>query len=144
MMKKSALIAFAILIGCTTGNQPAATPAKPASQFKNLQVFPQDIPREQLINTMRGFTRALGTRCNFCHVVTKSEPEVEFDFASDAKDEKRNARTMIRMVHAINGQYLTKLETEGGEEKPQIGCWTCHRGKQQPEEPPPPPAENKH
>lgn len=128
----------------TTSTQPATPPAQP--QFKNLQVFPKDIPRDNLIAAMRGFTRGLGVRCNHCHVVTATEPKEELDFASDAKDEKKVAREMIQMVAQINGTWIPRAQAAEGEAPPQAGenptrvsCWTCHRGKTDPELPPPPP-----
>ena len=35
---------------------------------ENLKFFPKDIPRDTLLNIMRGFTYALGVNCAFCHV----------------------------------------------------------------------------
>ena len=49
----------------------AAAPARAAGQipekFENLQYFPKDIPRDSLVQTMRGFSFALGVRCHYCH-----------------------------------------------------------------------------
>jgi thioredoxin reductase len=131
-MKRIAVLALLAMLACTTTTQQPA----PKSGLKNLQVFPKDIPREELIARMKGFTRALGVRCNHCHVVTATEPKEEFDFASDAKDEKRNARTMILMARAINKTWVPRVAKDAS-----VGCWTCHRGKPEPESPPPPPAQ---
>jgi hypothetical protein len=163
-MTHKALILGAILIlGCATAStqtttqtsttqtsaaQAPAAAAKPQSQFKNLQVFPKDIPRDNLIAAMRGFTRGLGVRCNHCHVVTATEPKEELDFAADAKEEKKVARVMIQMVAQINGTWVPQAEAAEGhseahaaDEKPtRVSCWTCHRGKTEPDVPPPPPA----
>ena len=47
-------------------------PGKSATQipdeFTNLQVLHDTLSRQTLIRTMKGFTRALGVRCEFCHV----------------------------------------------------------------------------
>ena len=99
--------------------------AKHEGEFENLRVIRKDIPREELIRTMRGYSRALGVRCNFCH----EGEEGAMDFASDAKDEKRNARVMIEMTRAINQQYLSRVEGHGLV----VECATCHRGKVTPE-----------
>lgn len=143
-MKKALLLALLFGLACKT-SQPAA-PAKPPSQFKNLQVLSRDIQREDLLKTMRGFTRGLGVRCDFCHVATATTPKPEFDFPSDAKDEKRLARVMIQMTATINGTYLPRFDAvdPGEDEAPRVSCWTCHRGKQEPELPPPPPPEGAH
>ena len=134
--------------------QPAASaPPAPAAQaqaqpagFKNLQVLPKDIPREQLLAIMRNFTRSLGVRCNHCHVVTATEPKEQFDFAADTKEEKRVARVMVRMTMSLNNEWMPRVEAaEHPEEanhpppaEPRIVCWTCHRGRPEPEAPPAP------
>ncbi|HJQ39771.1 MAG TPA: c-type cytochrome [Thermoanaerobaculia bacterium] len=131
-MKRVALIALFAILACTTSQQPAAT-----SQFKNLQVLPKDIPREQLLATMRGFTRGLGVRCNHCHVVAATEPKEELDFPSDAKEEKRAARTMLRMTQELNRTWIPRVDAAAAGQM-RVSCWTCHRGKPEPEAPPPP------
>jgi hypothetical protein len=152
-MKSSyAILAAFLVLGCTTlrdSSQPAATTR---SEFKNLLILPRDIPRDDLIATMRGFTRSLGVKCNYCHVVTTTTPKEELDFPSDAKEEKRVARVMMQMTRQINHEWMDRVEkAEGehppapaaveGEEMPRVSCWTCHRGHDEPEMPPPPPAD---
>ena len=148
----SVVFSLLLIASCANVRQPDAAPPAPRSEFKNLQVLPPDIPREQLIQTMRGFTRGLGVRCNHCHVATATEPEEVLDFPSDAKEEKRAARVMLQMAMQINGTWLERVEaaehageTEENEEDvaaadegPRVTCWTCHRGKPEPEMPPPP------
>jgi hypothetical protein len=136
-----ALLSAALMVfGCQTSQTPAAaTPAaQPKSEFRNLKVFPPTIPREELIAAMRNFARSLGTRCDGCHAASAADPQ-KLDFALDTKPEKNIARTMIRMVMRINDDYVSKLPREAGEQPARVGCWTCHRGKMQPELPPPPP-----
>jgi hypothetical protein len=143
-----------LILGCTANpSQPAAAPA--ASVHKNLQVLPRDLTRDQLIAIMRTFNRSLGVKCNHCHVVTATEPKEQFDFPSDAKEEKRVARVMIQMTNQINGAWLDRVEqaeghpggepaapaaASGSPAQPRVSCWTCHRGQVDPEMPPPPPA----
>jgi hypothetical protein len=150
----SSIVFAVVTLGCTqTATAPAAAPqtsqaASPAG-FKNLQVLPRDISREQLLAIMRTFTRSLGVKCNHCHVVTATTPKEELDFPSDAKEEKRVARVMIQMTQQINAEWLERVEQAEGEheeaataaapEQPRVGCWTCHRGRPEPELPPPPP-----
>ena len=142
-MKK--LLPLILILGCASAAPQAQAPASNTgvqSEFKNLQVFPRDIPREQLIAAMRGFTRSLGVRCNHCHVVTATEPKEVLDFPSDAKTEKKIARVMLRMTAEINRTWMARVEeAEGHAPEPgsqRVGCWTCHRGKTEPEMPPPP------
>lgn len=135
-MKKQTVLALVLILGCTTANQQA--PAARQSEHKNLQVLPKDIPHDELIATMRGFTRALGVKCDHCHVVTATEPRQVLDFPNDAKETKRAARVMLRMVGDINGKWIPQVEPDAAK-RPVVGCWTCHRGHDEPEAPPPPP-----
>jgi len=85
---------------------------------------------------MNYFAVSLGRRCNFCHVNNNGQ----WDYASDAKPEKNTAREMIKMVMDVN-----KNTFKGN---PTVGCYTCHRGRNNPQSiptlplplPSPPPA----
>src|SRR5438045_9062598 len=103
----------------------------PPTKLQNLKVFPADIPVRSLIDTMASFTRALGVRCTYCHVGEEGQPLSSYDFPSDQKPEKGKAREMLRMVGAINGEYLTKLAAR---RTPPINVAfaTCHRGVTEP------------
>jgi photosynthetic reaction center cytochrome c subunit len=120
--------------------QPRWEPPDPT----NLQALPKDITKPELVQTMRGFTRALGVRCPFCHAGEEGKPLDTFNFASDEKPEKVTARKMIRMVMDINGQYLKGVVThdEHGDDAAdgdaKVTCYTCHRGEQHPASAPPP------
>lgn len=156
-MRVLSSLAIAVsILGCTgTTSAPAAAPqmasqAAPAPAFRNLQVLPRDLSREQLLTIMRTFTRSLGVKCNHCHVVTATTPKEELDFPADTKEEKRVARVMIQMTRQINTEWLERVEqaeghheaesaTAAAPEQPRVGCWTCHRGHPEPEMPPPPP-----
>ncbi len=124
-----------LVLGAALSGATAQAQGKfPPDALKNVQALPEGTTVKQVVETMRGFTRALGVRCNHCHVVTAMTPKEEFDFASDAKDEKKNARTMILMTRAINKSWVPRVAADA-----HVGCWTCHRGKPEPESPPPPP-----
>ena len=120
------LITFTVsLQSFSTQNPTQPQPPKPT----NLKVLPKNIPHDQLIQTMRDFSKSLGVRCNECHVSKQdSAGKMEFDFASDAKPEKETARKMIKMENGINDKYLHKID--GDFEK--ISCATCHRGNLKP------------
>ena len=122
----AALASIAIPV-ITAGAQNQGPPPPP----KNLKFFPKDISRQALLDTMGTFTRALGVGCEFCHMADDSIPRDRHDFASDAKPNKNKARTMLRMVTAINADYLTKLSSRM---QPPIvvTCATCHRGVTEP------------
>ena len=95
---------------------PLRQPEVIASQhFKNVKVL-GDLPASRFLDTMNVFAASLGQRCDFCHV--------ERDFVSDDKKEKGIARHMIEMTHGINEQNF--------EGRPEVRCYTCHKGAQKP------------
>jgi len=136
--KSAARIRILVLALCAAVSVPAFTLGAqnqtvplPEQKPKNLKVFPKDIPMRSLLDTMGTFTRALGVGCSFCHMADENQPQSTHDFASDAKPMKNKARTMLRMVGAINGEYLTKLSTRL-EPPVVVTCATCHRGVTEP------------
>lgn len=104
---------------------------RPPEPLKNLKYFPKDISRRALLDTMGTFTRALGVGCEFCHMADDSIPRERHDFSLDTKPMKNKARTMLRMVAAINGEYLTKLSPRL-QPPVVVSCATCHRGVTEP------------
>ena len=103
---------------------PAA--AKP-SGFKNLKVFPAEIPRDRLIAIMRGYAEALGVKCTHCHVGEEGKRET-MDFASDAKQAKLTARVMMAMNRRLNEDEFKVTDWRNNK----IACFTCHRGAVKP------------
>ncbi|HYH86394.1 MAG TPA: c-type cytochrome [Pyrinomonadaceae bacterium] len=95
---------------------------KPAEEvFKNIQVL-KGVPAGRLLSIMeRGYTRALGVRCNHCHVPGEWE--------KDDKETKLTARDMVRMNATINAE-LKKIKTLV--DNPTVNCSTCHRGQPKP------------
>jgi hypothetical protein len=114
--------------------QPHPRPNIPDT-FTNLKILPPFIKKPELMNVMKGFSMQLGVRCSFCHEV--NDNLTAGNFASDAKDEKQSARLMLKMVSQINDDYISKVPNMPAP----VTCWTCHRGKSQPEQfvPPAPP-----
>ena len=129
-----ALVGAATAFGISVATAQTATPptsspaAAGAPAFKNLQVFPKDIARPQLIANMRFFSQSLGVRCTFCHVGVEGQPPSTYDFASDAKKEKLVARKMLAMVHRINQQDFGVTDFNNAK----VTCFTCHRGSPRP------------
>jgi hypothetical protein len=120
------------------GLSPSLTAAQSPDTFKNLQVLPKDVTRQQLMNTMFGFADALGVECAHCHAGGDPRTLEGVDFASDEKWEKRTARSMMRMVSAVNGDFISKLEPRpaaGGKKAPtvRVECVTCHHTVLRPE-----------
>jgi hypothetical protein len=102
-------------------------------KFENLRVLPDPISQRELLDVMGGFTRALGVRCNYCHVGEEGRPLSTYDFPADDKFTKRKARVMYRMVQAINGQFLDSLEHRTSPVV-RVQCVTCHAGRTVPRE----------
>src|SRR5882757_4319785 len=99
---------FAMLL--LVASVPAHAGAQwPPERLKNMKVLPAEIPIRALVDTMAGFTRALGVRCAYCHVGGETTPLEKIDFSSDSLPAKVKAREMLRMVVAINQDHLTKL-----------------------------------
>lgn len=101
-------------------------PEKP----KNLQVLPKEWPGSRLSPVMRGFTRALGVRCSYCHTGEEGKPLSTYDFASDQNPNKNRAREMLRMLGSVN-DHLKKIEPSG-DKRVNMWCHTCHRGRPRP------------
>jgi len=99
----------------------------PPKAVTNLKVLPADINVDSLLETMAGFTRALGVRCTYCHAGRDGQPLDSIDFASDMRPAKEKARAMLRMVAAINGEHLERLVNRRTPPVA-VGCFTCHHG----------------
>jgi hypothetical protein len=119
------------------GAPPAGMPARrPMPPPSNLKVLPKDMTAQQVVAIMHNFESELGVECSYCHA--KDPATGRNNFASDANPIKDLARTMMKMTHSINADYLTQLT----DPKPEHGveCGTCHRGMAKPAlfVPPPP------
>lgn len=129
-MRRSPLLSFALVVAvCGVAVAPSAARAQQFPQkFENLKVFPKDIPRDSLLNIMRGFTVALGVRCTYCHVSEPADGGRErILFAKDDKPTKQKARFMLRMVDSLDHAVLPKLPDRRNPPV-QVRCVTCHRG----------------
>jgi tetratricopeptide (TPR) repeat protein len=116
-----------LAVGVTASVAAAQIP----DTFTNLQVLPKDIPKPQLVQTMRSFASALGVRCQHCHVGKVPEDLRTFDFASDEKETKKVARAMLRMTREINTRLLPET---GRTPLVEVHCITCHHGVAKPEQ----------
>ena len=139
-MKMKALLAVTAMVALTGAIAGAQTQAPPASQggaaqgaaggrpapppMTNLQVFPKDTPRQQVVATMQTFAQALGVRCQYCHV---DEPGGREDMASDEKTPKKTARAMMLMTRDINTK-IPEAIGKNAEDATHVACMTCHRG----------------
>jgi hypothetical protein len=106
---------------------PVLVRAQIPEKFSNLQFFPKDIARDSLIQNMRGFSFALGVRCQYCHSGGDGRSFEGVDFASDAKVQKQKARQMLEIARRINGELLSNMP-ERRSPRVVVECATCHRG----------------
>jgi tetratricopeptide (TPR) repeat protein len=122
------MIRLAVVIALVLAAAPArAQTPQPPWKGENLQFFPKDIPRQQLIQRMREFSFSLGVRCQYCHPGGNG---VSFDgvsFPSDDKPAKVTARAMLRMVNQLNTVTLAALPSRA-QPRVVVECSTCHRG----------------
>jgi len=113
-------------------NRNSNSPSSAAPQEKTVEQTRKNIkvltglPDSQLIPVMNYFAASMGRRCNFCHVNNQGQ----WDYPSDAKPEKNQAREMIKLVLDTN-KTLDRLKLDP------IACYTCHRGRNSPQSLPP-------
>lgn len=119
------LLAAALVLESSAQDQ-WTWPEKP----KNLQVLNKDWPGSRLSPVMKGFTRALGVRCSYCHEGEEGKPLSTYDFASDENPNKDRAREMLRMLGSVN-DHLKKIESSS-DKRVNMWCHTCHRGRPRP------------
>ena len=93
------------------------------SDFKNLKVLDPMIEKSELKLLMKGYTKSLGVKCNFCHV-----PDA---FDKDDKEHKLIARNMIAMTSSIRADLKETFPKEDVSEK--FNCAVCHAGSTNPE-----------
>ena len=82
----------------------------PQPRFKNLQILPKDISKDDLDSVMHHFTASLNVKCNFCHV--RNNETNKMDFAKDDKPEKLIARKMMLMSIDINKNHFVDIEEQ--------------------------------
>jgi len=99
-------------------------------EWENLTVLPKDISKEDLEKVMKGYNKALGVKCSYCHA--PAEGKEGLDFASDAKKEKEFARHMIVMTRKINAENFNWNNDPNPENIQVVTCMMCHQGKASP------------
>ena len=128
-MPARAVLLFAAL--SVAVSSPGLRAQERDQELKNLQFFSQDVTRDSLIEVMRGFSFALGVRCQYCHT---GGDGVSFDgvvFESDEDPDKRKARYMLRLVETLNNSMLPMM-ADRDEPAYEVSCKTCHRGRPKP------------
>ena|SRR5688572_16512256 len=99
----------------------------PQPPLTNLQVFPKDMARPQLLQVMQAFNAALGVTCAHCHQFVGPNDPMN-DFASDAKPAKNVARAMVRLVREINPMVQKSVASKPADQVAAVNCGVCHRG----------------
>jgi hypothetical protein len=122
-------VALCIAINASAALGQQWTPPAPV----NLKVLDSALDARELMTVMRGFTQALGVRCQHCHVFEGNDPNnlSRFDFANDDKREKRMARSMVKMAEAINRDF-PRESSASPPDSAKVTCYTCHRGEKRP------------
>jgi Photosynthetic reaction centre cytochrome C subunit/Tetratricopeptide repeat len=117
---------IAFLAALAAAQAPGARGQQPPP-MTNLQLYPKETPRAQILATMQGFVAALGVQqsggCGYCHAGTAPQ----FDFASDANPKKNIARKMILMSREVTAK-LPEVTGKAASEVTTLRCATCHRG----------------
>lgn len=107
----------------------SAVSAGVPDKFTNLKVLPENIGKRELIQTMQGFSDALGMNCTDCHEMKTPGDFSSIDWASEKLHNKEVARGMMKMVQEINANLLPAAT---GEDDFAVRCITCHRGVEVP------------
>ena len=119
-MKRAAFVAVSLLVLVAISVIPASSMQQGGDRPgpTNLQVLPEGV---DLRMVMQNISAALGVECSFCHV--------DGDRASDDIDKKVIARGMMRMMGAINNDFLANVPArEGRDGAARANCAMCHRG----------------
>lgn len=132
-LKRSYLVPLSLLLAATLCSLSLPQQEERA---KNLKVLPKNISHEDLEKEMRGYNKALGVKCDFCHARQTDNPK-KLDFASDEKEEKETARDMLKMTMRINKKYFKSGKDEQGVQVMTVTCYTCHNGQKEPASKPP-------
>ena len=133
-MKFRTILIFS-LIACIIAGTSATMPRqdeKKHPEFKNLKVLPKKITHDELRKVMEHYNAALGVKCSFCHV--RNEETKKTDFASDAKEEKVIARSMMQMTNKLNIKYFGTKKNQYNQAVMEVSCNTCHRGEAHPKD----------
>lgn len=131
-MRRIALALGTLLLAAAAAGAQTPPPAGAGGQraggpppMTNLQIFPKDATREQVIATMQAFAQSLGVPCSYCHV--QEGRGGRNDFASDEKPTKKAARGMMVLAREINTK-LPDAVGKSADATTRVGCATCHRG----------------
>jgi hypothetical protein len=135
-MSRVAVILGALVFAASAASaQPAQPPAGGGQRGaggsaqqpppSNLQVFPKDMTRPQVLAAMQNIAASLGVQCNYCHVMEGRGGRN--DMASDEKPTKKSARQMMILAREIN-EKVPAAVGKPADQAARVSCATCHRG----------------
>jgi hypothetical protein len=87
-------------------------------KFKSIKVL-NDMPADQMGKVMNMMSASLGVDCKFCHSSNDA------DYEKEGNEHKDTARKMIKMVFDLNKTQFNN--------RPEINCYSCHRGISHPQ-----------
>lgn len=99
---------------------PAPGPQMSEAFFKNIQVL-KGIPVDEFMDAMGMFASSLGYDCASCHTGISTNRALY----PQATPKITKARAMVTMVNTLNRNFFAG--------QPRVTCFTCHRGKPDPE-----------
>jgi len=114
----------------------AKPPLEDKPEYKNLKVLSKNIRDEDMDYVMQSFSVNLGANCLFCHPGKQEGSEFTIDYVTDALQNKRVARDMLKMTMKLNKKYFNTPMTGLMNTRGKIWCKTCHRGSPVPILPP--------
>ena len=95
-----------------------------AGQLKNLQILDFESERD-LKKYMKTVGKDLGVKCTFCHNLNDKSIDT---------NHKLIAREMMKMQMDLNKHIFAQIGDSLMQRKtPEISCWTCHRGSNEPQ-----------
>ncbi len=98
-----------------------------ATLFSDAFAETKYVKKEDIKDTMAGFTKALGVKCDFCHI--KDRRQTYESLGGEAVD-KEVLITLVRqrIARSMLGSMLLLIQKEGK----LYTCNTCHQGKAEP------------
>jgi hypothetical protein len=123
----STLILAGSMVAAQAPQGGGAAGGAPQPPLTNLQVFPKDMARPQLLQVMQSFNASLGVTCAHCHQFVGPNDPMN-DFASDAKPAKNVARAMVRLVRELNPMVQKTVASKPADQVAAVNCAVCHRG----------------
>jgi len=136
-LASAATISLLALAGSASARQeekaqePRGKRGSIARKYHNIKVL-GDLPAEQLLPIMMEWNKALGVKCDFCHVEDKTdEGKTVVNYEKETNPMKDVSRDMYLLTAGLNAKEKTVQKS--------VTCFMCHRGDAVPAGKPAPP-----